>query len=65
MNLREVLAPFAAFLRGLLTQKKENWRTADSVVNPSRRFYKSPRRFAMKCINTKIGCLKSRESLKA
>jgi hypothetical protein len=25
MNLREVLTPFAAFLRGLLTQKKENW----------------------------------------
>jgi hypothetical protein len=37
-NLQEVLMPFAAFLGGPLTQKKGNCRTADSVVNPSRRF---------------------------
>jgi hypothetical protein len=63
MNLREVLTPFAEFLGGPLTQKKENWRTADSVVNPSRRFSKSPRRFGMKLISTEIGCLKLKESL--
>jgi hypothetical protein len=51
-NLWEVLTPFAAFLRGPLTQKKENWRTADPVVNPPRRFYESPKRFGMKRINT-------------
>ncbi len=51
-NLQEVLTPFAAFLGEPLTQVKKNWRTANSVVNPSRRFYKSPRRFGMKRINT-------------
>jgi hypothetical protein len=64
MNLREVMIPFAAFLGGLLTQKKENWRTADSVVNPSWRFVESLRRFGVKHINTSIGCLKSTDPLK-
>jgi hypothetical protein len=43
--------------------KRENWRTAYSLVNPSRRFYKSLTRFGMKLINTSIGCLKSKNPL--
>jgi hypothetical protein len=35
------LTPFAAFLGGPLTQKKGKLETADSVVNPSQRFYKN------------------------
>jgi hypothetical protein len=63
VNLREVLIPFAALLGRLLTQKKENWRTADSVINPSRRFVESPRRFGMKRISTYVGFLKLKKSL--
>jgi hypothetical protein len=62
-NLREVLTPFATFLGGPLTRKKENWRIAVSVVKPSRRFYESSRRFAMKCISTSIGCQKLKDPL--
>jgi hypothetical protein len=46
LGLREVLTPFAAFLGGPLAQDKEK------LEKPSRRFYKSPRRFGMKCIKT-------------
>jgi hypothetical protein len=72
------LTPFAAILGGPLTQKKEklekrglscqsfseiNWRSADSVVNPFRRFYESPRRIGMERINTYNNWLKSKNSL--
>ncbi len=51
-NLREVLMHFAVFLGEPLTQKNENWKTAELVVNPTWRFYKSPRRLGMKRIYT-------------
>ncbi len=46
-NLGEVLTPRAVFLGEPLTQKKENWRTLDLVVNPSRRFVETLRRFVL------------------
>jgi hypothetical protein len=38
------------------------WRTADSVVNPSWRFYEPLRRFSMKCTKLKIAA-KNRRSI--
>ncbi len=61
-NLREGLTPFAAVLGEPLTQKKkEDWRTADSVVDPSRRFYESPRMISMIRAKTSNSCQKSKE----
>jgi hypothetical protein len=49
-NLREVLTPFAAFLGGPLTQKKEKLEKHGPNCQ-SRRFVESPRRFGMERIN--------------
>ncbi len=42
-------------------EKHKDWRIADKVVKPFRRFSESPRRFAMKHIKTKNDNLKSKE----
>ncbi len=62
---QEVLTPFVAFLGRTDNQEKRKiGEIADSVVNPSRRFYESLRKFGMKGINTGIDCLKSKETEK-
>ncbi len=44
--------PLQRFSENRLPRIKKNWRNGNSVVNPSRRFYESPRRFGMKRIKT-------------